>query len=135
MAEKDYPYSAVDGKCAFNASKAIVSTLGSFNVTAYDEAGLQRTLAHYGPVSVTYQVVSDFRHYKSGVYQSTECKNTAQDVNHAVLAVGKSVTEQGVPYYIIKNSWSTDFGIDGYFWILANSNMCGIASCNAIPLM
>ena len=31
-------------------------------------------MAKAGPVSVAYEVVSDFRHYSSGVYQSNECK-------------------------------------------------------------
>ncbi len=90
-------------------------------------------LAYHGPVSVAFQVVSDFRFYKSGVYSSTECLNGPNDVNHAVLAVGYGIDNKGKDYYIIKNSWGPDWGKDGYFLIERNKNMCGISVCNSYP--
>jgi len=47
-----------------------------------------------------------------------------QDVNHAVVAVGYGV-ENGVPYWLIKNSWGADWGVDGYFKMELGKNMCG----------
>merc|ERR1712083_690774 len=58
------------------------------------------------PTSVCYQVASDFRNYKSGVYTSKICKNGQKDVNHAVLAVGYDKDQaSGLPYY-----WSRTLG-------------------------
>jgi len=45
-------------------------------------------------------------------------------VNHAVLAVGYGV-ENGVPYWLIKNSWGADWGDEGYFKMEMGKNMCG----------
>jgi len=47
-----------------------------------------------------------------------------QDVNHAVLAVGYGV-ENGIPYWLIKNSWGEDWGDNGYFKMEMGKNMCG----------
>lgn len=47
-----------------------------------------------------------------------------QDVNHAVVAVGYGV-ENGIPYWLIKNSWGASWGADGYFKMELGKNMCG----------
>ena len=71
--------------------------------------------------------------YKKGVYQSKSCKGGQMDVNHAVLAVGYG-TENGVDYWLVKNSWAESWGDKGYFKIARGNNMCGIAVCNSYPL-
>ncbi|MCO5581026.1 hypothetical protein L7F22_034901 [Adiantum nelumboides] len=48
-----------------------------------------------------------------------------QSVNHAVLAVGYNVDGSGTPYWIIKNSWGENWGMDGYFNMEMGQNMCG----------
>jgi len=135
--EKDYPYEGKDGVCRYDSSKGLGHIpKGSYNITALDEDELHNCLAHAGPVSVGFQVIDDFRHYSHGVYSSDTCKNGAMDVNHAVLAVGYGVCGKcKKPYYIVKNSWGTEWGDEGYFKIEAGVNMCGIAQCNSFPNM
>ena len=50
-----------------------------------------------------------------------------QTVNHAVLAVGYD-SSAPEPYWIVKNSWGTDWGDNGYFKIKMGVNMCGTLS-------
>ena len=51
------------------------------------------------------------------------------DPNHAVTAVGYG-TESGQDYFLVKNSWGTTWGDQGYFK-LGTDNVCGILD-NAI---
>jgi len=131
----DYKYTAKDGRCQFNKEKVAAVLKDEFNVTAGDESDTGMPGMIVGqPVSVCYQVASDFRNYKSGVYDSKVCKNGPMDVNHAVLATGYG-TEGGKKYYTCKNSWGESFGIKGYFKIVRGKNMCGIATCSSYPIV
>lgn len=107
---------------------------GAVNITVNDEVALKEAVFNAGPVSVAFEVVDDFMDYTSGVYTSTDCGDQASDVNHAVLAVGYGHDEDsGLDYWTVKNSWSTEWGDNGYFKIQRGANMCGIAQCNSYP--
>jgi len=134
--ETAYKYTARDGSCKFKKDKVGVVLTDEKNITQGDEKGLGDAVGNVGPTSVCYQVASDFRNYKSGVYDSRTCKNGPMDVNHAVLAVGYDTdSKSGKPYWIIKNSWGTSFGIKGYFWMVRGKNMCGVATCASYPVV
>uniref|UniRef100_A0A674CR85 Cathepsin H n=1 Tax=Salmo trutta TaxID=8032 RepID=A0A674CR85_SALTR len=104
-----------------------------FITLQYDEMGMVDAVARFNPVSLAYEVTSDFMHYDGGVYTSMECHNTTDTVNHAVLAVGYG-EEKGTPYWIVKNSWGSSWGMKGYFFIERGKNMCGLAACSSYPL-
>ena len=82
------------------------------------------------PVSVSIEADSrSFQLYKSGVYNDKSCGTT---LDHGVLAVGYG-TENSNDYWLVKNSWSTTWGDNGYIKISRNSvststeGLCGIA--------
>ena len=134
MATEDaYPYYAVDRACTVDPKTFALSVGHSVNITEGDETELKAAV-YQQPVSVAFQVASDFSGYVSGVYSSTVCQNGPQDVNHAVLAVGYGTdSASGMDYWVIKNSWGTDWGMEGFFKIQRGVNMCGIADCNSYP--
>jgi len=83
---------------------------------------------------VSFQVITGFKNYVSGVYKADNCGKTTKDVNHAVLATGYG-TENGVKFWNIKNSWGPAWGNKGYFKMERGTNMCAIAQCNSYPLI
>ncbi|KAM7406360.1 hypothetical protein PAMP_000741 [Pampus punctatissimus] len=134
MSEDNYPYKGYDDTCHFKPALAAVFVQDVVNITSYDEKAMVDAVARLNPVTFAFQVTAEFMHYKEGVYTSTHCKNTADMVNHAVLAVGYGAEDNSSPYWIVKNSWGTAWGMDGYFLIERGKNMCGLAACSSYPL-
>uniref|UniRef100_F6R7Q5 Cathepsin H n=1 Tax=Macaca mulatta TaxID=9544 RepID=F6R7Q5_MACMU len=133
MGEDTYPYQGKDGDCKFRPGKAIGFVKDVANITIYDEEAMVEAVALYNPVSFAFEVTQDFMMYKTGIYSSTSCHKTPDKVNHAVLAVGYG-EENGIPYWIVKNSWGPQWGMNGYFLIERGKNMCGLAACASYPI-
>lgn len=68
-----------------------------------------------------------FGFYANGVYYEPECGNDPNSLDHAVLAVGYGVMN-GEAYWLVKNSWSTHWGNDGYVLMSQKDNNCGVAT-------
>ncbi|ELK36005.1 Pro-cathepsin H [Myotis davidii] len=122
-----------DGKCKFQPEKAIAFVKDVANITLNDEEAMVEAVALYNPVSFAFEVTGDFMQYRKGIYSSTSCHKTPDKVNHAVLAVGYG-EENGTPYWIVKNSWGPQWGMNGYFLIERGKNMCGLAACASYPI-
>lgn len=82
------------------------------------EDELEWILHAYGPVSVGIDSTT-MDDYQGGVFKASMCSN---EIDHAVTIVG--YTESA---WIIKNSWGTDWGEDGYLYLERGKNACGIA--------
>ena len=73
----------------------------------------------------------------SGVYSDPACVVADEnDVAHAVVIVGygtttATTTVPATPYWIVRNSWGTGWGLSGYFLIKRGVNMCNIESWTA----
>jgi len=129
--EASYPYTAQDGTCQYTAANC-GSTLASYvNVQSGSESDLQVKVAA-GPTSVAIDAShNSFQLYSGGVYYEPNCSPTALD--HGVLAVGYG-TSSGSDYWIVKNSWGTSWGMNGYILMSRNrSNNCGIATMASLP--
>jgi cathepsin B len=89
-----------------------------------DVSSIQKEIMTNGPVEVDFDVYEDFLSYKSGVYQH---KTGTMLGGHAVRMLGWG-TENGTPYWLVANSWNSDWGDQGFFKILRGKDECGIES-------
>jgi C1A family cysteine protease len=69
-----------------------------------------------------------------GSYLSFLSENKADDLDHAVLAVGYGYMN-GQGFWLIKNSWSTHWGNDGYVLMAQKDNNCGVTSAATYVVM
>ncbi|KAI4874695.1 hypothetical protein NFI96_021608 [Prochilodus magdalenae] len=132
QAEATYPYMSREGVCRFNPSK-VSATCSDFKyVPNGDEIMLQRAVVAVGPISAGIDTPGTFRLYQSGVYDEPKCSSSIQ--THAVLVVGYDTDCSGRQYWLVKNSWGTEWGEQGYIRMSRNkNNQCGIATLASYP--
>merc|ERR1712215_50615 len=102
--------------CAYNGTKAVGTTRG-------DETTLKELVFKNGAVIVAVQARGAFREYKTGIFDGC----TGVNPDHAVTVVGYG-TENGVDYWLIKNSWGESWGENGYIRMKRGVQMCGIGA-------
>lgn len=133
--EKSYPYEAQDDTCKYDAKNSGATDRGFVDIPQGNEKKLKAALATIGPVSVAIDASHEsFQFYSTGVYYEPEC--SPENLDHGVLAVGYGTDEKGSDYYLVKNSWGTTWGDQGYVKMARNrDNHCGIASSASYPLV
>jgi KDEL-tailed cysteine endopeptidase len=128
----EYPYTAIDGSCQKCATVAHVSSCS--DVKPNDQISLKSAVAQQ-PVAIAIEADTRyFQSYSSGVLTSASC---GTNLDHGVLIVGYG-NEKGQDYWLVKNSWSTTWGDNGYVKIARSSStndagICGIAMDPSFP--
>nr|ANG56317.1 cathepsin L [Meretrix meretrix] len=130
--EQSYPYRGINEKCKFDPANVGATDTGFVDVKSKSESDLQSAVATVGPISVAIDAShASFQLYRSGIYHSFFCSQTRLD--HGVLAVGYGA-DDGKDYWLVKNSWGTGWGMDGYIKMSRNrNNNCGLATQASYP--
>ncbi|TGZ66239.1 hypothetical protein CRM22_005424 [Opisthorchis felineus] len=135
--DRDYPYISdktlrPNSYCKVDSTKWTAEVTGFVVLPYHDEDALLQAVGFYGPVAISVDSrLQSFKEYKGDIYSDRRC-GTQSD--HAMLAVGYG-EENGIPYWIIKNSWGERWGEKGYLRLRRGVNMCGVASVSTYPLV
>jgi len=122
------PYLGQDGYCRLDKAEMGFKIKGWVNVTSGDTDALKVAIAAHGPVSVAIDAShKSLSFYSNGVYYEEKCSSDIDGLDHAVLAAGYGEIN-GEKYWLVKNSWSTYWGNDGYVLMSQKDNNCGVAT-------
>jgi len=135
--EISYPYLAEDGTtCNYTVANRGATLSGYKDLPSGNEAALQQASATIGPISVAMDASEiSFQFYSSGVYWSYFCSSTELDHGVLVVGYGTDASYDVTDYWIVKNSWGTSWGLNGYFILARNDgNMCGVATAAPYPV-
>ena len=130
--ESDYSYTGRNGTCAETSYTGQFESTGYVQVKANSESAFKASV-QTGPTSIAIEADKRvFQTYTSGILNSTSC---GTQLDHGVLAVGYG-TENGQAYYLVKNSWGSSWGDNGYLKIADNGDgegICGIQMAAVRP--
>lgn len=128
-----YPYTGKLGPKCNAFSVLYVVKLDSYIDVYEDENHILDALAKVGPITVIINSIQ-LQFYSGGIYTATQAACNPYDVDMAVTIVGYG-TENGKPYWIIRNAWGSSWGENGYFRMERNKNVCGIKSYATYPVI
>mmetsp|Transcript_45204 Transcript_45204/g.141668 ORF Transcript_45204/g.141668 Transcript_45204/m.141668 type:complete len:208 (+) Transcript_45204:639-1262(+) len=110
-------YNGMTGTCASTPSEYLVSVSGYETVSG--ENAMAKYVGGTGPLSVCVDA-SRWSTYTDGVMK--EC---GTNINHCVQAVG---VDTGAGYWLVRNSWGTDWGEGGFIRLEFGQDTCGLTS-------
>jgi len=127
LAEATYPYKNTEpaltcptGLPSYNRGAKVTGYWATYNG---NERSLKKLVVKHGAVQTSLPG-KPIRNYKNGIFEGCNA-NTDNTLNHAVTVVGYG-TDEGVDYWLIKNSWGADWGEKGYLRLQRGVGMCGI---------
>jgi len=122
--DSSYRYYAIERTCAARTAR-YGKIRGHGQVTSMDDNDMIVHLNIYGPLVVYLNgaQLQFFTPNDRSILDSPICSTT---INHAVVIVGYGTIDE-VDYWLVRNSWGTDWADQGYFKIVRNKNMCGVS--------
>ncbi|XP_019157351.1 PREDICTED: ervatamin-B-like [Ipomoea nil] len=129
-AESDYPYDGVQHNCNTEKLRNPAATITGYHLTYPDEISLLSAVTDQ-PVSAGITIDGElFRHYGGGVFSGYNGGgNCGSGNSHAVTIIGYGTSDDGRDYWLVKNSWGTDWGENGYVRMargIIDVGVCGI---------
>lgn len=129
--ETEYPYTASDGQCKLCEGRVRVHSF--VDVPSSDEEAMKEAVSR-GSISVAIEADKmDFQFYSSGVFRNEKC---GTNLDHGVVVVGYGTDSSGGgDYWIVRNSWGSYWGEQGYIRLARGVNQCGVALMPSYPVV
>jgi C1A family cysteine protease len=125
----DYPITDETGACKYNSADVVTKNQGYQNVQPKSVTALETAIYQQPTIVGIEASQSVFQLYKSGIIGG----NCGTQVDHAVTAVGYGVN--GTAAFLIKNSWGTTWGMQGYVYISNDGSLNGgLGACGILTM-
>jgi cathepsin F len=124
MSSSSYPYQGYQNRCSFSPSYRTPFTVSSWFNAGQNEETIKNYLYTTGPLSVAINSVM-LQYYTGGIMTWDAYNCSPYVLDHGVALVGYG-TENGLNYWIVRNSWGANWGEGGYFRIARGYGTCGI---------
>ncbi|XP_073941142.1 cysteine proteinase 1-like [Choristoneura fumiferana] len=132
VSEEHYPYAGELTACQ-TGSKIEVKLKGFQELVVKNEDQLVGATAHYGPIYTRLFLPSGAESYRGGIWAPTDCSSAT---NSAILVVGYGTdARSGKDFWILKNSWGSDWGEMGYLMLERGKSLCWIGSSCATSIV
>lgn len=140
--EANFPYTTNQpSQTTIEASKqfqrALFKSWGRVYPQNYEDTTeqIKTAISTYGTVDAAVLATPAFQAYTGGIYEDTYVTPTTypyyySDSNHAIALVGWNDADQA---WILRNSWGTNWGEDGYMRIKYFSAGVNFAACYLVP--
>lgn len=122
--DSEFPYEDRETTCKTNLlkEKGAKISCGCLLFNKTEDPNMKQLVGLHGPLAVNVDATM-WHDYLGGIIQH-HCTDT--DINHAVQITGYDFNEH-ISYWIVRNSWGSSFGDNGYLYIKMGDNLCGVA--------
>ena len=114
--------------CTDNGSCTPVYDYTNYYITSYGRASSEFEMKYqiykYGSITCNIRVTNNFENYHHGIFTD---KSGSTLYTHTVSVVGWG-SEVGIPYWIVRNTWGSYWGENGFARIQRGYNLLGIES-------
>ncbi|VDL83029.1 unnamed protein product [Nippostrongylus brasiliensis] len=107
----------------------------NYSMLSTNEDIIADWIAANGPATFGMNVTKAMYSYRSGVFSPSkeDCEKHSLG-SHALTFIGYG-TENGQPFWLVKNSWGSQWGQNGFFKLQRGQNVCGLANTVVGPII